>query len=203
MKKQNYLMAAAGLVLCSAAHAAPAPSNVGAYYVDRDFDSLDMDGFGVSGLLQVPGGLIVPLEYNSTSHSEDGFDFDVDEVRAGAGFSFKASPTVDVRAFAQYVRYNFSFDFLGEKSESDADGVGGFIGLSGKITPSVTAYGTAGYLVLSSEGEDFKAPEATIGINVDFRGPGLFLEYRITKLDSDIEEPIDVKDLRIGVRYNF
>jgi len=56
MKKQNYLMAAAGLVLCSAAHAAPAPSNVGAYYVDRDFDSLDMDGFGVSGLLQVPGG---------------------------------------------------------------------------------------------------------------------------------------------------
>lgn len=203
MKKQRYLFGAAGLLLCSAAHAAPASSNVGAYYIDRDFDSLDMDGFGASALIQVPGGLLVPLEYNSTSYSESGADFDVDEVRAGAGFSFKASPTVDVRTYAQYVRYSLSVDFFGDTVESDADGVGGFIGITGKVTSSVTAYGTAGYLVLSSEGEDIKAPEATIGINVDFRGPGLFLEYRITKLDSDVEEPIDVKDLRIGVRYNF
>lgn len=204
--KTKFTVLAAGAfaaLFTAGAQAGRAPeSHIGAYYIDVDYDDLGGDGFGVGGQFALGNGLFIPLEYNSVTLDEEvsgvAIDVDIDEIRAGLGYSFKATPAANVNLAVKYLDYDFGGDLDGS-----SDGFGLFVGLSGQIVPALTVYADLGYAMLDDEGVDVTGTEITAGAAFDFGGPGVFAEYRTTKYDPDDFEDYDVDQFRVGARFSF
>ncbi len=198
------LIAAAALALsCGSAFAADTQSSdVRAFYVNESLDdgSADEDGngFGFGANIIVLDHLFVPIEYSRTGYD---FDVDLENLRVGVGYSASVSPVATLNFGARYHDYTIK----GPGGKLGLDGYGAFVSGKAAISPSANFYGEINYQFLEDDtfSEDFDGFEFTIGASYDFGGPGVFAEYRLSKLEDDFNNELELSAFRIGVLFSF
>jgi len=197
-----------GLLLSPGLYAAPEPtskSKLDVFYARSDF-SVD----GTSGSVKGSGvGLrgwigrswpIVTIEYTKSNVDGDisgvAQDGDVKSLRGGLGVRLFETPAAGIWARAEYLTLDVG---LNDAPVLDDDGfavhLGGHAG-SGEFD----GYGEVGAL----KTQDAKGIEGRLGVGYQPANWGLFLEYRLTKLDlDDSASDIRLGDGRVGVRWVF
>lgn len=201
------LIAAAALGLCcgSAFAAKATGSDVRAFYASEDFEidgeGIDGDGFGFGANLVLPLGgvsLYVPVEYTD---SELDFDIDLESLRAGVGVLVPVGPVSSFNAGIRYQDYELGI----EGEEIGLDGYALFVGGKAGITPMASVYGELNYQALEDDifNEDVDGFELSIGLSANFGGPGVFAEYRMSRLEDDEDGELDLDGIRLGVSFSF
>lgn len=205
------LIAAAAMGLCcaNAFAAKTSGSDVRAFYASEDFEivdeSVDGDGFGLGANLLLPLGavsLYLPAEYTNTELDVGGGEnVDLESLRVGAGVSFPVGPVGSINTGVRYHDYELSDD----TGELALDGFGLFVGGRAGITPMASLYGELNYQMLEVEdfNEDVDGFELIVGLSANFNGPGVFAEYRMTRLEDDVNDSLDLDGIRLGVNFNF
>lgn len=202
------LIAGAALAMfCGSSFAAPTAngSEVRAFYASEDLDvdgeGIDGDGFGIGANVALPLGAIslyAPAEYTK---SELDFNLDLESIRIGLGVLVPVGPVASFNAGLRYQSYELSV----EGEELGIDGFAVFAGGKAAITPMVSLYGEVNYQLLEDDvfNEDVDGFELNIGISANFRGPGVFAEYRMTRLEDDADGQLDLDGIRLGVNFTF
>lgn len=174
------------------------------FYSDSEFDTnvsgaptLDADGFGLRGLVKLPGsGIYFRGAYLDETVDTPLGDADYEETRLAAGIGFSVTPVIDLGVEAEYG------DF-----ELDGDGSDGF-GLFGSAEtnlPIINAYGRIGLLRLEDDsGDDVDGTELTLGGRFGLLPLlSLFAEYRLLTLEDDANNELDIDGFRLGARFSF
>lgn len=212
----------AGLALCGTAQAAsPHLPGVGAYLGSAELKSGDDTGsatingreLGFRGAFNLGRGVFLRGEYSAFNGKEtiSGVDVDteVDELRAGAGYTFQLS-----EAASAYVEANYAVISLdatassGAVSESISAETNGFVVAAGgsfAVLPTLSVYGRAGYISVEDEdsNESGTGPEFLVGADYSVSDVfGLFAEYRYATLKFD-DGDNDLSGYRGGLRLKF
>lgn len=200
---KNVLIAGA-LALAPALGHAQLLGSAEIFYSDSEFDfkgpgggTLDSDGFGVRGLVKLPGsGIYFRGAYLDETVDTALGDADYEETRLGVGLGFSLTPVLDLGVEAEYG------DF-----ELDGDGTDGFGLFAAAETnlPIINAYGRFGLLRLEdSSGDDVDGTELTLGGRFGVLPLlSLFAEYRLLNLEADTGEEVDIDGFRLGARFSF
>ncbi len=199
------LIAAAVAAAVSAPAMATPTSHIDGYFlssgVEFEFDSLggvdfddDGDGFGVKGALALSQDFYLTGEYQSAEFDDTEFEFD--QFRAGGAIGPGAG---DADGFFGAVEY-VNIDFDDTSPDGEQSGIAGHIGLAIKPAPAIKLYAKGGYVKL----DDLDGPEFLVGANFDFApNLGVFLDYRITQFEDEVEDEITLDDFRVGVLFRF
>lgn len=201
--KLNLLAAAVFALSSGSAFAIDAQtSDVRVFYVDESLDDgvddIDGDGFGLGANVVLPGGLLIPIEYSRTEYD---FDVELENLRVGVGYSFAVGPVSAVSLGARYHDYTLE----GPGGELTLDGYGVFLAGKAVVSPSASLYGEINYQFLEedSAGEDVDGFEFAVGASYDLGGPGVFAEYRLSKLEDDFDNEFELSGFRVGVLFGF
>lgn len=161
------------------------------------------DGYGLRVRAPIGDAVFVAAEYQTATidnFAGEGFDVDVDQIRAGLGYMF-GEPQLRFGGVAEYVHLKLD---AGGGDDLKPDGYG----LHGRAefspVPAATLYGQLGYVHVSDHGtaDGF---EWQIGAAYNFTPMfGAFADYRSTELDnSDDGIKYTLGDIRLGLRWNF
>lgn len=184
-------------------------SYLDAYYIpdstlelEDDTDSIESeegDGFGVKLAAMLGENVFLAGEYQSTDNEQLGgsaINATVDSARIGLGFN----TSTPFYGLIEYINYEAEVESgLGSGSDSES-GFGAHIGANIDLFEHLTLEARGGYLdVGDSDGFEYLAG---IGLNLD-KNFGLFVDYRVTELDTKEDLTLTVTDLRTGFRFRF
>ncbi len=208
--------------MCSTAHAAsPHLPSIAAYLGGAELESGDDTGsvtiegreLGFRGAFNVGRGIFLRGEYSAFNGDDtlSGVDIDaqVDELRAGAGYTFQLSETASAYVEANYAVISFDATASsGSVSESTSSEANGFVLAAGgslNVLPTVSVYGRAGYISVEDEdsNESGTGPEFLVGADYSVSDVfGVFAEYRYATLKFD-DGDNDLSGYRGGLRLKF
>lgn len=212
----------AGLALCGTAQAAsPHLPGVAAYLGSTELKSGDDTGsvtiegreLGFRGAFNLGRGVFLRGEYSAFNGQDNigGVDVDteVDELRAGAGYTFQLSETASAYVEANYAVISLDATASsGTVSESVSAETNGFVVAAGgsfAVLPTFSVYGRAGYISVEDEdsNETGNGPEFLVGADYSASDVfGLFAEYRYATLKFD-DGDNDLSGYRGGLRLKF
>ena len=156
--------------------------------LDGDFAgiSIDGDGYGVGGSLEVGENWFIGVGYNALD-----FDFGVDleQLSVGAGYHFGLSDRSDFYATLAYIRAELSASGFGS---IDEDGYGVTIGIRGMLSDNVELQGSIAYTDLG-DGADGTA----------FGAGALYNFTETFALGFEVSADDDVTVYGIGARFYF
>lgn len=169
--------------------------HVDAYIVSTELDigpaDDDGDGFGLSGTFRVGDQAFIDAEYQSAE--TDDFDIEIDQIRLGLGFhSMESTAGLTFYGQGEYLQF--------EADGDDEDGFGLHGGLLLAATEQLRFKGQLGYLTL----DDVDGMEFTVGAAFDITQQfGLFADYRLSSLEDDNNNELDITDVKLGVSLLF
>jgi predicted porin len=205
-------IAAASILACASSSALAGGSLIAGFIINSDlketesgFEDVkgDGNGFSLQGSFDITEDLFVYADYYDRDLDLDldafGFPgetigFDLSNTRVGLGYLL---PNTAVYVGLNYERYKLG----AEGSSQSTNGFGLRLGGRHPLTNALSLTGEAGYVSLDdADGFDFAvgldyAVTPTVSLIGDYR------YLQIGADDSDIENT--VKDVRIGVRFNF
>lgn len=151
----------------------------------------DGDGFGISGSFRVGEQAFIDAEYQSTE--TDDFEIEIDQLRLGLGFhSMESTAGLTFYGQGEYLQFDANGD--------DEDGFGLHGGILIAATEQLRFKGELGYLTL----DDVDGLEYTLGASFDITpNIGLFADYRLTGLEDDNNNELDLTDVKLGVSMLF
>jgi opacity protein-like surface antigen len=189
----------------SAMAASPGPvGNLDVYYIDAEAEatsgglsgSVDGDGFGVRGAGKFNDQAFIFGEYQQNDY-DDSDNLEIRQIRAGVGFLLSSSEQADLYVKGSFLNFESETDTLGS---GDDNGWAIHGGAAFKAAPGFTLFGEIGYLDVG----DTDGPEYNIGAAFNVTDQlGLVANYRYTDLDVDGGDTLELKDLQLGVRFNF
>ncbi|HUR39727.1 MAG TPA: hypothetical protein VM240_01015 [Verrucomicrobiae bacterium] len=201
------------LLLCAAASlltpplyaedAATARSTLDVYFVPQadlevtgslGSDSDKGDGFGIRALILPGMGTAFITAGISAEYQTNTFDstLDYDQVRVGVGLVHPSSSGVF-----------FEIDQFEVEGE-ETNGLSAHGRFATRIGQAAQVYADLAYLWLEDENQDLTGLEYTIGAALGDAGFGVFADYRITQLETELSNAeIELRNLRLGVRWGF
>lgn len=206
---------AVGIAMCGFVLAAPFSAQAAslnyldAYYIpdstlelEDDTDSIESeegDGFGVKLAAMLGENVFLAGEYQSTDNQRlagTAVNATVDSTRVGLGFN----TSTPFYGLLEYINYEAEVESgLGSGSDSES-GFGAHIGANIDLFEHLTLEARGGYLDIGdADGFEYLAG---LGLNLD-KNFGLFVDYRVTELDTKDDLTLTVKDLRTGFRFRF
>ncbi|HSW13511.1 MAG TPA: outer membrane beta-barrel protein [Solimonas sp.] len=184
--------------------AASSAGHVDVYYSDANAEAttgglsgdVDGDGFGIRGAAKFTDQAFVFGEYQNTEY-DDAADLEIQQIRAGLGYLFSSSAELDLYGKVEFL--NFEAEASGTGS-SDDNGWGVHGGIAFMPAPEFRLFGELGYVDVG----DSDGPEYNIGASYNFTPQfGAVVNYRVTDLDIDGGDELELSDLQVGVRFNF
>lgn len=143
---------------------------------------------------------IVTAEYSKSDIDGDingaAQEGDIETLRAGVGLRLIETPTASFWARAEYLTLDIGLNGV----SADDDGFGFHLG--GRAgNGELEGYGEVGAI----EASDASGFEGRVGVGYQPANWGLFLEYRLAKLELDDSSNTEIKlgDGRLGVRWAF
>ncbi len=204
MQLKKTLFAAMVLAAPLSSMAAAPVGNLDIYYTFADAEAndgvtnakVDGDGgFGVRGNAKIADRAFVFGEYQKTDYDTP-TDLEIQQIRAGLGFLFSSTEQADIYGKASFLNLKADSNL----GEGDDNGWGLHAGASFKLAPAFRLFGEIGYLDVG----DTDGPEYNIGAAFDFSQQfGVVANYRYTDFDVDGGGSLELKDLQLGVRFNF
>lgn len=199
-----------GLLLAAPLAASAASMDyLDAYYIpdstleiENDTDSIESeegDGFGVKLATMLGENVFLAGEYQSTDNEQlagSAVNATVDSARIGLGYN----TSTPFYGLLEYINYEAEVESgLGSGSDSES-GFGAHIGANIDLFEYLTLDARAGYLDIGdSDGFEYLAG---VGLNLD-KNFGLFVDYRVTELETKDDLTLTVQDLRTGFRFRF
>lgn len=182
---------------------AAAPGYVDLYYIPNSsvevdaaiaFDD-DGDGFGAKVMAPVSEWGVLTGEYQTVKL--DDTDIDVEQIRFGLGVLTGGAARMGV--LAEYIRLDL-------ESSAGSESPDGF-GLHGRLefdpSPGFTLHGQIGYVRVEDQ-DEYEGLEMGVGIAANINEAlGMFIDYRLTRLEDTADVEYDFADVRVGVRVNF
>ncbi|HKY90054.1 MAG TPA: hypothetical protein VJM11_03405 [Nevskiaceae bacterium] len=159
----------------------------------------DGDGFGGKAAFRISRGVFLTGEYQQNTYDEQ--DRDLDQFRLGMAFGPGAGNGEGLYGRVQYVNYDLERPegSLGPDPK-EQDGIAGHVGFTLPLSPQFRLFGEVGYLST----DDFDGPEFVGGAILQVApNLGIYGDYRATRLEDDSEDPVDLDDVRVGVRFTF
>ncbi|MDM4770439.1 outer membrane beta-barrel protein [Solimonas sp. SE-A11] len=201
----NKMLVAAMLAAVPLSSMAASPvGNLDIYYTDSEaelndgFTNAKVDGdggFGIRGSGKIADQAFVFGEYQKTDYDTP-TDLEIQQIRAGLGFLLVNTEQTEVYGKASFL--NFKAD--SNVGEADDNGWGLHAGAKFKVAPAFSVFGEIGYLDVG----DTDGPEYNIGAAFDFSQQfGVVANYRYSDFDVDGGGSLELKDLQLGVRFNF
>jgi hypothetical protein len=156
-------------------------------------ESDEGDAFGARLSTSFGEHVFAAGQYQSSTYEGVG-DPDLDQLRAGLGYSIGTLP---VYLLAEYVRYG-----LGVVSGSDDEnGFGVHLGGMFDLFKYFSVEARVGYLDVGDAGDGFEYL-AGLAVNLDANF-SVFADYQETRLSNDADQDIVVADVRAGLRFRF
>jgi hypothetical protein len=170
--------------------------NVDIYYVNSEIEAgggdTDGDGFGVRGMGKITDAAFVYGEYQTVEYDAPG-DPELEQIRAGLGYAFLRQSGMDLYGKAELVNVD------GDLGVDDT-GYGVHGGIKLMPAPELTLKGQVGWIDV----DDVDGPEYLVGAAYNITPQwGIFTDYRFTDLEADGGGEAEVKDWRVGGRFNF
>lgn len=204
--KLRSICTAAALVFALPATAAPGHNFLDGYYVSGTLetpavapfdDEVDGDGGGVKGAIELLPDLFLTGEYQSLEYDESiGSNTKLNQFRVGAGFGPGVGNGGGLYGRVEYV----SIDDDDDEDDDEQSGIGGQIGFALPLSELLRLHAEVGYLSL----DDLEGPEFIGGVTLRFsRNVGLFVDYRLSELEFDNGDEVNLEDIRVGARFFF
>ncbi|WP_348675146.1 outer membrane beta-barrel protein [uncultured Abyssibacter sp.] len=197
MKK--ILLGSALLALPLAGQASDPFQHVDVYFLASDLEIStpggsgddDGDGFGISGAFRVADQAFLTGEFQSAE--TDDFDIEIDQLRFGGGFhTMESTNGMTFYGQGEYLQVEIDGD--------DEDGFGLHGGLILAASEQLRFNGQLGYLSL----DDVDGLEYLLSVAFDITPNfGLFADYRVSTLEDDNDNELDLTDVKLGVSLLF
>ncbi|TJY59886.1 hypothetical protein E4T66_11935 [Sinimarinibacterium sp. CAU 1509] len=156
-------------------------------------ESEEGDAFGVRLLNSFGEHVFAAGQYQSSTYQGVG-DPDLDQLRAGLGYSIGTLP---VYVLAEYVRYELGL----VNSNGDDNGFGVHLGGKFDLFKYFSVEARVGYLDVGDAGNGFEyVAGAALNLDANF---SVFAEYQETRLNNDADQDVIVADIRTGLRFRF
>lgn len=205
--KQQSIAALVAFGMTSVAHMTPAQAAslgyIDGYYIPSAELEIsdagisgedDGDGFGVKGRARFADQLFFTGEYQAVEYDDS--ELELDQLRAGVGFSSAVSPELNLIGRAEFVQVEVDSPF---QDSEDETGYGVHAGAEAMLAPQFMAHGSVGYISV----DDADGPEFLAGLRfLANESISIFADYRVTRL-SDSGSDLDLDDLRIGAGFSF
>ncbi|MEQ1440397.1 outer membrane beta-barrel protein [Fontimonas sp. SYSU GA230001] len=192
------------LVLLAAPLTVLAQSNqLDLYYIDAHVEARtpgfgrfkeNGDGYGVKGVFTVAEGVFLAGEYQKSTY--DDTDNELEWIRGGIGFAFASDPMMSWFGLAEAIRLNAD-NASGSDSES---GYGLHVGARFDFSRVFSLGARVGYVDLDESNGVEWLVDAAFALSP---GLSLFADYRLSSLEDDANNEIDLDDLRLGLRLLF
>lgn len=156
-------------------------------------ESKEGDAFGVRLTSSFGEHVFAAGQYQSSTYEGVG-DPDLDQLRAGLGYSFGAVP---VYVLAEYVRYELGV----VNGSGDDNGFGVHLGGKFDLLKYFTVDARIGYVDAADAGDGFEyVAGLAVNLNTNF---SVFADYQETRLNNDADQDVIVADIRAGLRFRF
>lgn len=154
----------------------------------------DGDGFGIRGAGKFSDQAFVYGEYQKNEYDDS--NFEIQFLRAGLGYIFSQSGTVEVYGKAEVL--NVDIDDGVDSDDETGFGVHG--GIAFLPMPELRLFGEIGYIdVKDTDGIEYTLG-AIYSVSSQF---GVFVDYRLTDVEDEDNVELELSDLQLGVRFNF
>ncbi len=158
-----------------------------------EIKSEEGDAYGVRLSTSFGEHVFAAGQYQSSTY-EGVSDPDLDQLRAGLGYSIGSLP---VYVLAEYVRYELGV----VNGAGDDTGFGVHLGGKFDLFKYFSVEARVGYLDVGDAGDGFEYV-AGLALNLDANF-SVFADYQETRLSNDADQDIVVADVRAGLRFRF
>lgn len=173
------------------------------YYTDANAEDtsggggdVDGDGFGIRGAGKISDQAFVYGEYQKNEY-DDAFDLEIQQIRAGLGYLFSSSKELELYGKAEFLNFEAEADGVGS---DDDNGWGVHGGVAFLPAPELRLFGEIGFIDVG----DSDGPEYNLGASYNFTPQfGAVVNYRVSDLEIDGGDELELSDLQIGARFNF
>ncbi len=188
-------LVAVATILPFAAHAeGPSYSYADLAYVTTDLDGVDeeLDGFRLSGSVEVTDQVFLFGSYADQSAEVFGVDVDATQFWLGGGYAWSFSDSADIYGKLGYTSVEVEAESLGQSVSADDDGLGLSVGLRGRVAQQFELEGALNYVDLSDSGDD-----TSLGV----AGRWFFTEQFSAFAEGEFGD--DVTSYGVGMRWTF